>query len=429
MVPTSTRVGVKVPTEPNILVVSSFEAELQPLAAACAAASLSEQGAVVRGWDAHLRPDELPIGSFDLALLSVQQFEGLERGLSLADRLRAAHPTTPIVAFGQYAQMNSQAFLRKVDAVVFDEPERVAAELCQIASGTLPLADAPAVRTASGMRPKPPRRRISIARPARELFPSLVHYPAHHTELGLMGNIETTRGCHHRCTYCSVYGAYDGGVAPFELGPVLADVEQLADEGVRHFCFIDAEFFNSRTIGVEAIRRIAAQVPGATFEFTTRVDHILDYTTILEELVELGLRRVTSALEFPSDRILRIFDKGIDVRRTREAIATAERIGFVLNPTFIPFTPWVRYEELLTFEDFLIETGLARVVHPTALQTRLLLFKGSPLLASPWLQDVHTRDRGFYVEWTHPDRRVEELWQQRRADAEDVGAVRCCVKC
>lgn len=415
--------------EPSILVVSSFEAELQPLAAACAAAALMEQGARVRGWDIHLRPDEPPTERFDLTLLSVQQFEGLERGLALAERLRAIHPAARIVAFGQYAQMNSRAFLRVVDAVAMDEPERIAAELYQVAAGTLPLPEVPALYTPSGLRPRPPRRRITITRPARELFPSLVHYPAHHTALGLMGNIEVSRGCHHKCTYCSVYGAYEGGVAAYDLDPVLRDIEQLTDEGVRHFCFIDAEFFNSRTIGVEAIRRVAAQVPGATFELTTRVDHILDYTSLLDEMVGLGLRRVTSALEFPSDRILRIFDKGIDVTRMREAIATAERIGFVLNPTFIPFTPWVRYDELLTFEDFLVETGLARVVHPTALQTRLLLFKGSPLLSSPWLQDVDTRDRGFFIEWTHPDRRVEELWQQRRAEAEDVGAIRCCVKC
>jgi hopanoid C-3 methylase len=326
--------------------------------------------------------------------------------------------------------MNSRAFLDGVvDGIVFDEPERVAAELGRVAAGDLPLSEVPAVATAGRVNPRPPRRRIDIPAPARELFPSIVHYPFHHGSYGLMGNIEMTRGCHHKCTYCSVYGAYDGGVAPYELEATLADARQLAAEGVRHFLFIDAEFFNSRTLGVEAIRRIAAEIPGATFEFTTRVDHILDYTTILEELVSLGLKRVTSALEFPSDRILRIFDKGIDVEHMRAAIAEAARMGFELNPTFIPFTPWIRYEELLTFEDFLIETGLARVVEPTALQTRLLLFKGSPLLASPWMQDVVTVDQGFYLDWTHPDRRVEELWQERRADAEGAGAVRCCVKC
>ena len=176
-------------------------------------------------------------------------------------------------------------------------------------------------------------------------------------------------------------------------------------------------------------RRHADELGPCTFEFTTRVDHLLQYTDMFEHLVDLGLVRVTSALEFPSDRILRIFDKGITVDDMRAAIAEADRMGFELNPTFIPFTPWVGYEELLTFEDFLIETGLARVVDPTALQTRLLLFKGSPLLSSPWVDGLRTVDRGFFLEWTHPDPRVEELWQERRSDAEDMGKIRCCVKC
>jgi hopanoid C-3 methylase len=287
----------------------------------------------------------------------------------------------------------------------------------------------PSVRTTAGLRPAANHRRLTIAAPARELFRSLVHYPAHHGRYGLMGNLELSRGCHHKCTYCSVYGAYQGRVAPFEVDPVVADARQLAEEGVRHFAFIDAEFFNSRNLGLLAVRRITEEIGPITFELTTRVDHILDYPNELSELVGLGLRRVTSALEFPSDRILRIFDKGIDVDDMRAAIAASARLGFELNPTFIPFTPWVRYDELLTFEDFLVETSLARVVEPTALQTRLLLFKGSPLLASPWMEGVQTVDRGLWLDWLHPDRRVEQLWQQRRAEAEDIGAVRCCVKC
>lgn len=412
---------------PRVLVASAFEAEMQPLASACAAAALRAQGAEVVGWDAHLLPDAQPDGSFDLALLSVQQFEGLERGMDLARRL--AGQSGQLVAFGQYAQMNHRAFLDAADAVAMDEPERIAGELAEAAAGTSHLGAVPALITRGGMTPRPPRRRIGVPVPARDLFPSLVHYEAHHSPFGLMGNIEATRGCHHKCTYCSVYGAYDGGVAAYESATVLADALQLADEGVRHFCFIDAEFFNSRTIGVGVVEQLANQVGPITFELTTRVDHILNYTAELEKLVSLGLRRVTSALEFPSDRILRIFDKHIDVRHMRAAIAEAARIGFELYPTFIPFTPWIDYEELLAFEDFLVSTGLARVTDPTALQTRLLLFKGSPLLSSPWMEDIATTDRGFWLEWTHPDRRVDELWQERRAAAEGAGRGRCCVKC
>lgn len=400
---------------------------MQPLVSACVAAALRVHGADVTGWDAHLLPDARPAGRFDLTLLSVQQFEGLERGIELARQL-AGGPGA-VLAFGQYAQMNRRAFLEVADGVVMDEPERITAELTEVATGTRDLASVPGLFTRGRMMPKPPRRRIGVPVPARDLFPSLVHYPAHHSAFGLMGNIEATRGCHHKCTYCSVYGAYDGGVAAYESETVVADALQLADEGAQHFCFIDAEFFNSRTIGIGVVEKLASQLGPITFELTTRVDHILDYTAELEKLTSLGLRRVTSALEFPSDRILRIFDKHIDVEHMKAAIVKAARIGFELYPTFIPFTPWIEYEELLGFEDFLESTGLARVTDPTALQTRLLLFKGSPLLSSPWMEDIATVDRGFWVDWTHPDRRVEELWQQRRAEAEGAGRGRCCVKC
>lgn len=410
------------------LVVSAFEAEMQPLVAACAAAALRDQGVPVAAWDAHLFPDPVPDGGAELALVSVGQYEGLDRGLRVVDRIRERELARRVIVFGQYAQMNAPTFLRSADGVLFEEPERVAVELAAVVRGG-DLGAVPALLTRRGMTPKPRHARIGWSRPARDLFPGLIHYPAHHSPFGLLGNIESTRGCHHRCTYCSVYGAYDGGIAPIDVDPVVADARQLAEEGVRHFCFIDAEFFNSRRLGTEAVERIVAEIGPCTFEMTTRVDHILDYTRELEHLVDLGLRRVTSALEFPSDRILRIFDKGIDLADMRAAIAESARIGFQLNPTFIPFTPWTGYDELLAFEDFLVETGLARVTDPTALQTRLLLFKGSPLLESPWMDGVDTRDRGFYVEWTHPDPRVEELWRQRRADAEDAGKVRCCVKC
>ncbi len=413
----------------RVLVASAFEAELQPLTSACAGAAMRAQGADVVGWDAHRNPDAVPDGAFDLVLLSVQQFEGVERGLELGARLRESFGGAKLVAFGQYAQMNHRRFLETADAIVMEEPELVAAELAEVARGEREVATVPAAMTARGMRPKPPHRRITVPAPARDLFPSLVHYPAHHSPFGLMGNVEVTRGCHHKCTYCSVYGAYDGGVAAYNADTVLADCRQLAEEGVRHFCFIDAEFFNSRTIGAGVVRKLVDEIGPITFEFTTRVDHILSYQKELAELVSLGLVKVTSALEFPSNRILRIFDKHIDVDHMRAAIAEAERIGFVLYPTFIPFTPWVEYDELLTFEDFLVDTGLAKVTDPTALQTRLLLFKGSPLLSSPWMEDIATVDRGLWVEWTHPDRRVEQLWTERRADAEDVGKVRCCVKC
>jgi len=57
---------------------------MQPLAAACAAAALRDRSVEVAGWDAHYFPEAAPDGSFSLVLLSVQQFEGIERAVRLA---------------------------------------------------------------------------------------------------------------------------------------------------------------------------------------------------------------------------------------------------------------------------------------------------------------------------------------------------------
>lgn len=411
------------------LVVSAFEAELQPIAAASAVAALESSELAVDAWDAHVFPDAMPEDGYDLALVSVQQYEGIDRALDLATRLREARTAPHLLAFGQYAQLNASALLEKVDGIVMDEPERVVPGIGELAAGRRSPRDVPGVLARDGMTPRSRESGSAWMPPKRSAFPSLVHYPAHHTALGLMGNLELTRGCHHRCTYCSVYGAYDGRVAPITVDAVVADARAVAEQGATHFAFIDAEFLNSRRLALEAVRAIHAEVGACTFEFTTRVDHILEFRPLIEELVGLGLRRITSALEFPSDRILRIFDKGIDVRDMRAAIAAAADMGVELNPTFIPFTPWVTLEELDGFEDFLVETGLARIVDPTALQTRLLLFKGSPLLRSPWIDGVDLVDAGFHFEWRHPDPRVDERWRQRREEAHGAGKVRCCVKC
>src|SRR5690348_4136522 len=110
----------------QLLVVSAFEAELQPLASACAAAALRQAEANVTAWDIHMFPDPPPEISPRVVLLSVQQFEGIERALTWAPKLRAAYPDAMLLAFGQYAQMNSRLFLDRVHGVIMDEPERIA---------------------------------------------------------------------------------------------------------------------------------------------------------------------------------------------------------------------------------------------------------------------------------------------------------------
>lgn len=412
------------------LIVSTFECGLQPLSAASLASSLLQHDFDVSVWDADVFPDMAPGTATgeaaDLIIISAPLFEGLERGLALADRLAA--PGRTVIACGQYARIFSSAFAAACDGVLMDEAESVVGELARWLRQ--PGTTAPeGVLTARGLRPlsRPVLRTWQL--PARGLLPDIGRYDAHHSDFGLLGNLESTRGCHHRCTYCSVYAAYGARVVPIPRHVLLADAAQLADQGATHFAFIDAEFFNMRRHGLQAMRAIVAELGPCTFEFTTRMDHLVEFAPVLAEMRELGLRRVTSALEFPSDRVLDALDKEADVDLMRRAIRTAGDIGVELAPTFIPFTPWVTYDELLGFDDFLEETGLAGRVSPTARQTRLYLYKGSPLLHSGSLDGVTLVERPYDYDWVHTDPRVDELWRELRESAETAGFERCCVRC
>lgn len=169
-----------------------------------------------------------------------------------------------------------------------------------------------------------------------------------------------------------MYPAYGVAAIPVDTDMVLADAAQLAAQGARHFAFVDAEFFNTRRHALNAMEAVADRLGPVTFEMTTRFDHILEFEAEINQMTGLGLRVITSALEFPSERVLQVFDKGIDVPGIKKAIRAAKAAGVELRPTFITFTPWVTLAEIQALEDFLDETGIAGWVDHTARQTRLL---------------------------------------------------------
>ena len=72
--------------------------------------------------------------------------------------------------------------------------------------------------------------------------------------------MELTRGCNHKCTYCSVYSAYDGKVLLGDVDQVIADVDALVGQGMEHLTFIDAEFFNATRRSFDALARIHAAI-------------------------------------------------------------------------------------------------------------------------------------------------------------------------
>jgi len=426
----------------DVLIVSTFEGGYQPMTALSAATALGSSGFDVGFHDIYV--DGLDAGRFGEAGvigISVPLFDALNAGIQVAGQIRQTNPDANIVFFGQYATINATRLSGSHgDYTIVGEWEVPLVHLLRNLKDT-PTAKAGPVtgvvdRASAklGYSPHPFMARDHFRVPDRQLAPRLYKYPQPHVDKltggkQVVGGLEATRGCHHKCTYCSVFAAYDGKVlvVPEEL--VLEDVRNLVAQGMTHLTFTDADFFNAKRHALAVVRRLHGEFPGLTYDFTTRVDHILENKQALVEMGKLGVRFVTSALEFPKQQVLDEVNKEMSVEMIDAAIEFMREAGIVLNPTFIMFNPWVGLEDMVTFADFVERNRLDDVIDPIQYETRLHLYKGSPLLRNPSIRRLELEEHDFYFDWKHPDPRVDELYQRSLTPVEEGTFKRCCLKC
>ena len=104
------------------------------------------------------------------------------------------------------------------------------------------------------------------------------------------------------------------------------------------------------------------------------------------EFADAGCLFVISAFESLNDRILERLDKGHVAAEAEEAIALLRRHGIETRPSWLPFTPWTSFADVLDILDFVAAHDLVGNVDPVQYSIRLLLPKGSLLLDLPDMQ-------------------------------------------
>lgn len=422
-------------------VVSIFEGGYQPVTALSAFTALREGGHDARFFDLYVEGTESldKIADADFFALSVPLFDALKSVPDVVGRIKAMRPEARIAFFGQYATINAGLLAGpQGDYAVVGEWEHPLVGLADKLSGRAdsdPVGIADAAMVRAGAIPHPYRARDHMRVPDRAAAPALAKYPQPHLDklLGrpvVVGGLETTRGCHHKCTYCSVYAAYDGKVVLSNEDVVVRDVANLVGQGMEHLTLIDADFFNAKRHAMAILRRLHSEFPALTFDFTTRVDHLLENAGFVREMAALNVRVITSALEFPSQIVLDEVYKEMTVPMIEEAIALVRDAGLKLNPTFIMFNPWIGLEDIVLFNEFVAKNELEDLIDPVQYETRLHLYKGSPLLRSPSIKALKLTEREFDFDWEHPDPRVDELFLASRTPPDEQGGFkRCCLKC
>jgi radical SAM superfamily enzyme YgiQ (UPF0313 family) len=204
---------------------------------------------------------------------------------------------------------------------------------------------------------------------------------------------------------------YGGRFFVIPVETVMADIRQQVEAGARHITFADPDFLNGPGHALRLARALHDAFPGLTFDFTTKVEHILQHRRLMPELRALGAAFVVSAFESTSDTVLARLQKGHTRADMEAALAVLRGAGLPVQPTWLPFTPWTSLEAYLDLLRWIREQELVAHVPIVQLSIRLLVPPHSALLDDPntaaWLGPLDAAN--FSHAWQHPDPAVDAL--------------------
>jgi len=364
--------------------ISTYELGHQPLHVASPAAALRCAGHEVRCLDLSVQPWDRGALEWAQAVgFSVPMHTAMRLALSAGRRVRREHPGLPICFYGLYATVSRELVERELAA------RAIAGEYEPALTAWVNELAAPRLSAPAAERPIIHLQRGSFEAPARELLPGLERYArlALGGEERLVGYVEASHGCVHRCRHCPVPAVYDGRIRVVQAETVLRDVERLASMGARHITFGDPDFLNGWRHSLAIVRALHERHPELTFDCTTKVEHVLEHADVWDQMAASGCLFVVSALESVSDEILVRLEKGHTTAEAVQALNLLREHGIETRPSFMPFTPWTTPRDVLDIVDFVAAHDLVANVDPVQYTIRLLVPEDSLLLEGKDLRE------------------------------------------
>src|SRR5688572_24127292 len=390
----------------RVLLVSTYELGHQPLHLASATAALREAGHDVKTVDISVEPWDPTLVDWTHAVaFSVPTHTAMRLAMKGAEAVKRRRPDVPVCFYGLYAQISRDLTAGTIDHAVAGEYETSLVEWVGSLGGT---TEAPVGRIELSRQ----RQRL----PVRTGLPKLKKYAhlALDGEERLVGYVEASRGCVHRCRHCPVPVVYDGRTRKVAVDVVIDDIAQLVDRGARHITFGDPDFLNRWAHSMKIVELVHRRFPELTFDVTTKVSHLLRYASLVPLLAEQGCLFVVSAYECVNDEILRYLDKGHTAAEAATATDLLRTNGIEPRPSWLPFMPWTTVSDVQEILDFVVRHDLIGNVDPVQYTIRLLIPQGSLMLEVPELEPYigpYDAESLSYT-WSAADERTVALQQQ-----------------
>ncbi len=182
-----------------------------------------------------------------------------------------------------------------------------------------------------------------------------------------MGFVLSSRGCPHKCIFCSnrittglQYRYKSAAMVADDIGLVYHKYKY------RDILFIDDNFLiNKRRtyLLLDEIKKRGLHKK-VSLKFQARGDNVTP--RLLKDLYDAGSRSIFFGLETSSDRIMKIIKKGESVQQCIEAVRMAKNIGFHVSATFMYALPTETFQDRMNCVKLSKELGLDMVRYNNA---------------------------------------------------------------
>ena len=153
--------------------------------------------------------------------------------------------------------------------------------------------------------------------------------------------VATSRGCPHRCSFCSVWQFYGGRVCQMSAQRVVEEIRDISTPGIT---FVDDNFLMNPRLGKTIADRVKAEGINHRFSMECRSDSIVRHPDLVEKWADLGLFCVLLGLEGPSDQMLKKVNKRSTVQVNNAAVRILQANGVSIWGAFLVDTDFTAHD-------------------------------------------------------------------------------------
>ncbi len=169
-------------------------------------------------------------------------------------------------------------------------------------------------------------------------FPRFASYPLDKYTNEI--EIATSRGCPHKCIFCSVPNHMGRRIRYRSAKLVGDELEYFYKRGVRSFQFGDDNFLQDRSRVMELFDEIDSRpLKGTVLRCGQGIRADLIDEKVLRAMKRAGFRQLGIGAESGSDRIMRVICKHLTVEQVDRAVGMACGMGFDVTLLFVVGTP------------------------------------------------------------------------------------------